>query len=72
MQTLTWSIKLNIYFLYWYFQQNQCLNIKNDAVYNIHRLVWGSFARTTTAHCALHKTALCTVTVLLIIVISTF
>jgi hypothetical protein len=27
--------------LYWYFQQNQCLNIKNYAVYNIHRLAWG-------------------------------
>jgi hypothetical protein len=32
-----WSIKLNIYFLYWYFQQNQCLKIKNYVVYNIHR-----------------------------------
>ena len=45
-----WSIKLNIYFLYWYFQQNQCLKIKNKnyAVYNIHRLAWGSFACGTT------------------------
>jgi hypothetical protein len=57
-QKLTWplarwanktkcSIKLNIYFLYWYFQQNQCLSITNHAVYNIHRLVWGSFAHGT-------------------------
>jgi predicted lipase len=34
--------------LYWYFQQIQCLKIKNYAVYNIHRLAWGSFACVTT------------------------
>jgi hypothetical protein len=65
----------HIYFLYWYFQQNQCLNIKNYAVYNIHRLVWGSFARGTTGQLAIvpiHQTALRTVTVKLIIFISTF
>jgi hypothetical protein len=51
------------------------LNIKNHAVYNIHRLVWGSFARETTGHLPIvpiHKTALRTVTVILIIFISTF
>jgi hypothetical protein len=26
---LQMSIKVNIYLLYWYFQQDQCLNIKN-------------------------------------------
>jgi hypothetical protein len=26
---LQMSLRLNIYLLYWYFQQNQCLNIKN-------------------------------------------
>ena len=35
------SIKLNIYLLYWYFQQSQCLSIKKHAIYNIHRLTWG-------------------------------
>jgi len=31
------SIELSIYLLYWYFQQNQCLNIKKKhAVHNIH------------------------------------
>ena len=41
------SIELNIYLLYWYFQQNQCLNIKKHALHNIHiielnihRLAW--------------------------------
>ena len=34
------SIKLNIYLLYWYFQQNLCLRIEKHAVYNIHRLAW--------------------------------
>jgi len=34
------SIILNIYLLYWYFQQNQCLNIKKHAIHNIHRLAW--------------------------------
>ena len=32
------SIKLTIYSLHWYFQQNQCLNIEKHAVYNMHRL----------------------------------
>jgi len=31
--------------LYWYFQQNQCLNIKKHAVHNIHRLAWNPYAR---------------------------
>jgi hypothetical protein len=34
----------HIYLFYWYFQQNQCLNIKKHAVHNIHRLAWGSYA----------------------------
>ena len=34
------SIILNIYLLYWYFQQNQRLNIKKHAIHNIHRLAW--------------------------------
>ena len=38
------SIKLNIYLLYWYFQQNQCLNIKKHVVHNIHGLAWGPWA----------------------------
>jgi hypothetical protein len=28
-------IKLNMYLLYWYIQQNQCLNIKKHDVHNI-------------------------------------
>ena len=67
-----WSIKLNIYFLYWYFQHNQCLKIKNYAVYNIHRLAWGSFACVTTGQLSIvpiHKIALRTVTLILIIFI---
>jgi hypothetical protein len=51
------------------------LSIKNHAVYNIHRLVWDSFARGTTGQLPIvpiHKTALRTVTVILIIFISTF
>jgi hypothetical protein len=40
-----WSIKLNIYLLYWYFQQNQCLTIKRHAVHNIHISAWGPYAR---------------------------
>jgi hypothetical protein len=28
MQTITYAHKLNIYMVYWYFQQNQCLNLK--------------------------------------------
>jgi hypothetical protein len=62
MQTLTgiklfftWSIKLNIYFLYWYFQQNHYLSTKKHAVYNIHRLVWGSFARGTPSRATAHS-----------------
>jgi hypothetical protein len=31
--------------MYWYFQQNQCLNITNHAVYNMHRLARGPYAR---------------------------
>ena len=31
-------IKLNIYLLYWYCQQNQCFNNKKHTLYNIHRL----------------------------------
>jgi hypothetical protein len=38
-------IKLNIYLLYWYFQQNQCLNIKTHVIHNIHRLSWGPYVR---------------------------
>ena len=71
-----WSIRLNIYFLYWYFQQNQCLKIKNYAVYNIHRLLArGSFACVTTGQLSIvpiHKTTLRTVTLILLIFISTF
>ena len=33
--------------MYWYFQQNQCLNIKKHAVYNIHRLAWDPYDRWT-------------------------
>ena len=39
--------------------QNQCLKIKNYAVYNIHRLAWGSFACGTTGQLSIvpiHKT----------------
>ena len=35
------SIQLNIYLLYWYFQQNQCLNIKKHAVHNIYIYQYG-------------------------------
>jgi hypothetical protein len=28
MQTITYAQKLNIYILYWYFQQSQCLNLR--------------------------------------------
>ena len=41
------SIKLNIYLLYWYFQQNQCLNIKTYAVHNIKTLAIGHNAHGT-------------------------
>jgi hypothetical protein len=34
------SGELNRNLLYWYFQENQCLNIKKHAVHNIHRLTW--------------------------------
>jgi hypothetical protein len=60
---------MNIYRLY---QQNQCLKIKNYAVYNIHRLAWGSFAFGTTGQLSIvpiHKTALRTVTLILIMFI---
>jgi predicted membrane channel-forming protein YqfA (hemolysin III family) len=43
-------IKLNIYLLYWYFQQNQCLNIKTHVIHNIHRLSWGPRATAPLAH----------------------
>jgi len=33
-------VKLNIYLLYWYFQQNQWLNIIKHFIHNIHRLEW--------------------------------
>jgi hypothetical protein len=64
MKAETW------YFLYWNFQHNQCLKIKNYAVYNIHRLAWGSFACGTTGQLSIvpiHKPALRTVTLILII-----
>ena len=35
----------NMYLLYWYFQQNQCLNIKKHAVHNIHRLAWSPYSQ---------------------------
>ena len=47
------SIGLNINLLYWYFQQNQCLNIKKQAVHNIHILSWGPIlvgSRATAQH----------------------
>jgi hypothetical protein len=53
----------------------QCLKIKNYAVYNIHRLAWGSFAFGTTGQLSIvpiHKTALRRVTLILIMFISTF
>jgi hypothetical protein len=28
-----------LYFLYWYFQQNQCLNIKNHAIYTTYMYI---------------------------------
>ena len=34
------TIKLNIYLLYWYFQQNQCLSIKKHAVHKALRWHW--------------------------------
>ena len=49
------SIELNIHLLYWYFQLNQCLNIKQKhAVHNIHILAWDP--RATSCPCV--KTAL--------------
>jgi hypothetical protein len=45
------SIKLNIYLLYGYFQQNQCLNIKKHAIYIIHRLAWDPYARGPPGNC---------------------
>jgi hypothetical protein len=38
---LSRQLELNRNLLYWYFQENQCLNIKKHAVHNIHRLTWG-------------------------------
>jgi len=47
-----WSIKLNIYLLYWYPQQNQCLNIKKKhTAHNIHRLAWDPYARGAPDNC---------------------
>ena len=37
------SIKFNIYLSYWYFQQNQCLNINKHVIHNIHRLTWDTY-----------------------------
>ena len=39
------KINIQVYLLYWYFQQNQCLNINKHDVQNIHRLAWGPCAR---------------------------
>ena len=47
---LEMSIGLNINLLYWYFQQNQCLNIKKDAVHNIDILSWGPILTAQHAH----------------------
>ena len=33
MQTITYAQKLNIYILYWYFQQSQCLNFRKNIQY---------------------------------------
>ena len=41
---------LNIYLLHWYFQHNQCLNIKKKDVHNIHRLAWGPRATAQRAY----------------------
>ena len=44
-----WSIKLNVlYILYWYFEQNQCLNKKKNILhttYSVHRLARGPYDR---------------------------
>jgi hypothetical protein len=45
------SIKLNVYLLYGYFQQNQCLNIKKHAIYIIHRLVCDPYAHGPPGNC---------------------
>ena len=80
MQTLT-EIKLYMVdkikhiFVVLILPTNQCLNIKNYAVYNIHRLAWGLFACVTTWELSIvpiHKITLRTVTLILIIFISTF
>jgi hypothetical protein len=47
---LLMSIKLNIYLLYWYFQQSQCLNIKYHAIHNIPMLEWGPWVTAHRAH----------------------
>ena len=39
------------YLLYWYFQQNLCLNIKKHAVHTIHRLAWSPYARGPLGKC---------------------
>jgi len=41
--------------LYWYFQQNQCLNIKKHIVHNRHRLAWSPSDNCPVCPCA--KTA---------------
>jgi hypothetical protein len=38
MQTITYAQKLNIYILYWYFQQSQCLNLKTRGLQLIFRM----------------------------------
>ena len=42
---------LDIHLLYWYSQQNQCLNMKQHAVQNIPRLAWGHYARGVPGNC---------------------
>jgi hypothetical protein len=39
-----------IYLLYWYFNQNLCLNIKKHSVHNIHRFAWGPWTTSQHAH----------------------
>ena len=43
--------KINIYLLYWYFQQNECLSIKKHVIHNIHRLAWGLYIRGALGNC---------------------
>ena len=42
--------------MYWYFQQNQCLNIKKHIVHNKYRLAWGTLENCPVCPCV--KTAL--------------